>query len=981
MNWYKKTKLAVKKEYLIQKLGIPIEIVEWADSLAKQIEPKGKYNQWISQLGNEKKVIPGEDNSKIIEKLTLFEKLQKLKKIPHEILKFEDYTIKDPNNINSFRSYGDLTKFLERFKDEEVESKRGKEKRMEMEGAESIYNQNGVEILKLTTPEAVSHWCRGTEWCVKDPKFFNEYGPPFYEFLLNREPYALMHTESGSFKDKYDNGLNRKQISKIADGIDFLIQNKIFNPKNDNGDFYQVSGFLKTKEILNRLAVSNDPKYRQELDRMLNNKLNYFSLKEENRTPEIKQKVIQVWNQDLQSQIDEWNFCLEEGGRSYGGEDCDDLEKQLLEDYGILPEDIENNLDKSIKEEILEAAMNDIRRRPFSYRSFPENIKKKLDPQWVKEVFNKELFRNYGWEYIERLPDDVRNMYSDEEILNIYEQNLINIISTEEGWSIDDQWERMPEEIKNRFSNETKKIVAEYSLKTNLEKRYHTIGMKPTLPFELYPFVPREGIIEMWKSFAIQFPNQYFDWGIIPEDIKKEIPEKEIAEAYYRWLEPHPEGYSDIHPDAKKYIDPNIIKRYVLNDIIGNGIKSHTLFKIDAVKDIITEAEIAEALRERVYRDPSTFNEIPEQYKKYFTLQDIAKVSSEKIYEELQGHMGVEFTINSYSIDILQLLDSKIKNIISEQLNDYYSTNIQHNHFKLPTEKEKMFLSPEILQVFEKQQMPQQQGVIASIMNWYKILKFAQQERIINVTGQKMYLGKYPKITFKIEPEIPYSLIKYIIGDIRRDISDRVNNGEKWLLKIMSAMKKKYGSGDITWLMFNRFKDGTFWVDPYYAGFVSDKFLNLGYNSAKLGGFENKGVEEGSLFLDGNITPEGITIQIKGRLPGYLKAEIKKLKFWGEKIGNNFYWNRNTNNIKEQLVVLEQLFNIEEFNSQSLKNNTINYYSNLFSQMNIIELLTLKNELVAVSGFVQDNIKSLIDKYINIDTQTGEIVKKNYELV
>ena len=91
-------------------------------------------------------------------------------------------------------------------------------------------------------------------------------------------------------------------------------------------------------------------------------------------------------------------------------------------------------------------------------------------------------------------------------------------------------------------------------------------------------------------------------------------------------------------------------------------------------------------------------------------------------------------------------------------------------------------------------------------MNWYKITKLAQEERVINVTGQKTYLGKYPKVTFEIEPEIPISLIRYIISDIRRDISDRVNNGEKWLLKIMSAMKKKYGSGDITWLMFNRFK-------------------------------------------------------------------------------------------------------------------------------------------------------------------------------
>ncbi len=265
--------------------------------------------------------------------------------------------------------------------------------------------------------------------------------------------------------------------------------------------------------------------------------------------------------------------------------------------------------------------------------------------------------------------------------------------------------------------------------------------------------------------------------------------------------------------------------------------------------------------------------------------------------------------------------------------------------------------------------------------NWYKILKFAQEERKVNLTGTKMYLGKYPKITFTVEPEIPNSLIRYLIQDVRQDISDRVTGGEKWLLKIMSFMKKKYGSGDITWLMFNRFKDGTFWVDPYYAGQVSDKFLDLGYNSVSLGALENKGTKMGSLILDGSINPEGIVIQITGYLPSYLKREIKKFRFWGEKIGDKFYWNRTTSNIKEQLVILEQLFHIEEFNSQSLQNNVISYYINLFSQMEPLDLLKLKNELVISGGFISENIFPLIDKYMKIDTETGEIVRQERELV
>lgn len=267
-------------------------------------------------------------------------------------------------------------------------------------------------------------------------------------------------------------------------------------------------------------------------------------------------------------------------------------------------------------------------------------------------------------------------------------------------------------------------------------------------------------------------------------------------------------------------------------------------------------------------------------------------------------------------------------------------------------------------------------------MNWYKKFKFSQEDRSVNVTGKKMYFGKYPKITFTVEPEVPYSLIRFIIGDIRRDISERVTNGEKWLLKVMTAMKKKYGNGDITWLMFNRFKDDTYWVDPYYAGYVADRFNNMGYNSVSLGAFEDKGVKKGSLPVDGEINSEGIIIQISGRLPGFLKKEIKNLKFWGEKIGDKIFWNRGAGSIKEQVSVLERLFFIEEFNNQALKNKAISYYTNLFSQMDVLELIKLKNELVVQGGFSQEVIIPLIDKNIKIDTETGEILRpENYELV
>jgi hypothetical protein len=224
-------------------------------------------------------------------------------------------------------------------------------------------------------------------------------------------------------------------------------------------------------------------------------------------------------------------------------------------------------------------------------------------------------------------------------------------------------------------------------------------------------------------------------------------------------------------------------------------------------------------------------------------------------------------------------------------------------------------------------------------MNWWRI---AQQGKELKVTGTKMYLGKYPKITFVAKPELPGNLYNFFRRDIREDISERVNGGEKWLLSLMSTMKKKYGNGDITWIMFNRFQDGTYWVDPYYAGDISEKFLNIGYNASGLAAQENKGTAPGSLIVNGDLNPQGMTIQIQGRLPSYLKRELKNLQFWGEKIGDKFFWNRKTKTLKDQIGLLEQIFNIEEFNTSGLKDKATYYYSNLFRGMDPMELLKLK---------------------------------------
>lgn len=260
-------------------------------------------------------------------------------------------------------------------------------------------------------------------------------------------------------------------------------------------------------------------------------------------------------------------------------------------------------------------------------------------------------------------------------------------------------------------------------------------------------------------------------------------------------------------------------------------------------------------------------------------------------------------------------------------------------------------------------------------MNWFTnfFKKAFNNDRKLIVTGKKMYMGKYLKITFKVDPEVPPSIISYLSKDIRDDISKRASAGEKWLFGLMTSMKQKYGHGDITWIMFSRFKDGTYWVDPYYAEKVANKFLDLGYDSTKLGALADKGVKEGSLVLDGTINSESIVIQVMGYLPGFLKEKIKQMEFRGEKVGNNFFWNKKTKTIEEQINALSTLFFIKEFNSDKLKNKAISYYSNLFNSASPIDLLRIKSKIRNINGFGKEDIVPIIDNLLNIDMNTGEI--------
>ena len=67
---------------------------------------------------------------------------------------------------------------------------------MEVDGEYKLYI--------VTKSEAGAKYFRNTQWCVKDPRFFDQYGAPYYYFTKNNEPYTLLHLGSNQCMDPQD---------------------------------------------------------------------------------------------------------------------------------------------------------------------------------------------------------------------------------------------------------------------------------------------------------------------------------------------------------------------------------------------------------------------------------------------------------------------------------------------------------------------------------------------------------------------------------------------------------------------------------------------------------------------------------------------------------------------------------------------------------------------------------------------------------
>lgn len=194
--------LESKKPYLLkdlEKSKFDKEDYDRVIEICNDMDPTGKkavYTQWILRhhVLNEEP-ISGYDSIDYLQKFTDLKKSKKLQNADAD--------------INHYKSFADLKAKVDQVLEETggYTSKRKEEKSNTEEGIQKIDQDGDIELYVVNTQEAAAKEFRNTEWCVKDPKFFNQYAETdknFYYFKKDGEPYILLHASDFKYKDDSD---------------------------------------------------------------------------------------------------------------------------------------------------------------------------------------------------------------------------------------------------------------------------------------------------------------------------------------------------------------------------------------------------------------------------------------------------------------------------------------------------------------------------------------------------------------------------------------------------------------------------------------------------------------------------------------------------------------------------------------------------------------------------------------------------------
>lgn len=246
--------LESKKPYLLkdlEKSKFDEKDYDQIIDICNDMDPTGKkavYTQWILRhhVLNEEP-ISGYDSIDYLQKFTDLKNSKKLQNADAD--------------INQYKSFADLKEKVDQVLEETggYTSKRNEEKTKAEEGIKKLDQDGDLELYLVNTPEAAAHEFRDTEWCVKDPKFFEQYAETdknFYYFKKGGQPYLLVHRQD--YKDVDDN----RPSEEILDDIrKLLIRNKLCSINANIASYYLKNGFIQKS--------SNPEEYHEMVDSII----------------------------------------------------------------------------------------------------------------------------------------------------------------------------------------------------------------------------------------------------------------------------------------------------------------------------------------------------------------------------------------------------------------------------------------------------------------------------------------------------------------------------------------------------------------------------------------------------------------------------------------------------------------------------------------------------------------------------------------
>lgn len=176
--------------------------------------PTAVYITWLIKMAKSG-IIRMEDGDKYKEILARFTELKLKPQFPSQ---FKD--------INRFKSFGDLAEVVTRYN---VKSKRESKKVAREEGIDLMEEMGEYKLYVVTKAEAAAKHFRETQWCVRVQGPFDNYGPPYYYFTKNDDPYTLLHLNSNQCMDIHDRdkelGFEEKEMMQTEKMTNYVIAN------------------------------------------------------------------------------------------------------------------------------------------------------------------------------------------------------------------------------------------------------------------------------------------------------------------------------------------------------------------------------------------------------------------------------------------------------------------------------------------------------------------------------------------------------------------------------------------------------------------------------------------------------------------------------------------------------------------------------------------------------------------------------------